>query len=75
MIDDFIRQNVDNDKESFEKSKADGSMDLESRLEQYITEKRAEKVSFLAYTQIFMFFTHPNLHIPIPLLIGCIIAI
>jgi len=51
LIDDFIRQNVDNDKESFEKSKANGSMDLESRLVQYITEKRAEKVSLLAFIE------------------------
>ena len=48
LIDDFIRQNVDNDKESFEKSKADGSIDLESRLEKYISEKRNESVSLLA---------------------------
>jgi type I restriction enzyme R subunit len=48
LIDGFIRQNVDNDKENFEKAKADGSMDLESRLEKYIDEKRVEQVSFLA---------------------------
>jgi type I restriction enzyme R subunit len=51
LIDDFIRQNVDNDKESFEKSKADGSMDLESRLERFIIEKRNEKVSSLAFIE------------------------
>jgi len=49
LMDGFIRQNVDNDKENFVKSKADGSMDLESRLVQYISEKRAEEVSYLAY--------------------------
>lgn len=32
LIDGFIRQNVDNDKDGFSKSKSDGSIDLESRL-------------------------------------------
>jgi type I restriction enzyme R subunit len=48
LIDGFIRQNVDNDRENFVKSKADGSMELESRLEKYIFEKRAEEISLLA---------------------------
>ncbi len=48
LIDDFIRQNIDNDKENFEKAKADGSVDLESRLEKYIFDKRNESVNLLA---------------------------
>jgi len=51
LIDDFIRQHVDNDKESFEKSKADGSVDLESRLGKFIIEKRREKVNSLAFIE------------------------
>ena len=48
LIDDFIRQNIDNDRENFEKSKADGSMDLESRLMKFIEKKQVESVSLLA---------------------------
>ncbi|GHT37961.1 DEAD/DEAH box helicase [Bacteroidia bacterium] len=51
LIDGFIRQNVDNDKENFEKSKADGSMDLESRLTNYIAEARNRAVSYLAFEE------------------------
>jgi type I restriction enzyme R subunit len=51
LIDGFIRQNVDNDKENFEKSKADGSMDLESRLTNYITEARNKAVKRLAFEE------------------------
>jgi type I restriction enzyme R subunit len=51
LIDGFIRQNVDNDKENFEKSKADGSMDLESRLTDYITDARNRAVSYLAFEE------------------------
>lgn len=48
LIDDFIRQNIDNDKENFEKSKTDGSIDMESRLEKFISGKRNESVRLLA---------------------------
>ena len=49
LIDEFIRQIVDNDKENFEKSKADGSINLEVRFRKFIAEKRSEKVSSLAF--------------------------
>ncbi len=48
LIDGFIRQNVDNDATNFEKSKADGSMDLESKLAHYIAEARSRAVKHLA---------------------------
>jgi len=51
LIDGFIRQNIDDDRENFEKSKADGSMDLESRLEQYIAEARSRSVNLLAFEE------------------------
>lgn len=48
LIDGFIRQNIDNDKDGFRKSKSDGSIDLESRLENYIIEQRNEAILDLA---------------------------
>lgn len=48
LIDGFIWQNVDNDKTNFSKSKADGSIDLESRLTEYINQKRSEAVHELS---------------------------
>ena len=48
IIDSFIRENVDNDREWFTRSKADGTMDLESRLTKYVTEARLRAISDLA---------------------------
>lgn len=48
IIDNFIRENVDNDHEGFNRSKADGTMDLESRLTKYVTEARLRAISDLA---------------------------
>jgi len=48
LIDDFIRENVDNDKAGFQQAKADGSMDLESRLNEYIATSRNNAVHSLA---------------------------
>ena len=48
LIDDFIRENVDNDKVGFKQAKTDGSMDLESRLNNYITTARNNAVRELA---------------------------
>ena len=48
LIDDFIRENVDNDKDGFQQAKADGSMDLESRLTNYISMARSRAIHDLA---------------------------
>lgn len=48
LIDGFIRENVDNDKPGFKQAKADGSMDLESRLNDYISSARNKAVRELA---------------------------
>ncbi len=48
LIDGFIKRNVDYDKEGFQRAKADGTMDLESRLKNYIIEKKTEAVENLA---------------------------
>ena len=48
LIDHFIRDNVDNDQAGFVKPKADGKMDLESRLTNYVTQARANAVTSLA---------------------------
>lgn len=48
LIDGFIRENVDNDSAGFVRAKADGSMDLESRLTQYIDTERTKAVETLA---------------------------
>ena len=48
IIENFIRENVDNDHEGFTRSKADGKMDFESRLTEYVTEARLRAISDLA---------------------------
>ena len=48
LIDGFIKANVDYDKEGFQRAKADGTMDLETRLKDYIIEKKTEAVEELA---------------------------
>lgn len=48
LIDGFIRQNVDDNKAGFEKSKADGTMDLEGRLNEYMNKARREAVEYIA---------------------------
>ena len=48
LIDGFIRQNVDNDQDGFNKSKSDGSIDLESRLTTYISQQRNKAIQELA---------------------------
>lgn len=48
LIDDFIRENVDNDKDGFQQAKADGSMDLEGRLTNYISMARSRAIHDLA---------------------------
>jgi len=48
LIDEFIRTNVDYDKEGFQRAKADGSMDLETRLRNYIVDKKTAAVEDLA---------------------------
>lgn len=48
LIDDFITEHIDSDKEGFEKSKSDGSIDLENQLNEFITRKRNQAVQKLA---------------------------
>ena len=48
IIDGFIKANVDSDKEGFERAKADGTIDLETRLKNYIIEKKTRAVEDLA---------------------------
>ena len=48
LIDGFIKQNVDNDKAGFAKAKADGSMDLESRLKEYVSKAKDKAIEELA---------------------------
>ena len=50
LIDDFIQQNVDDDRDNFmaRKQRADGTSDLEERLNNYITNKRNNAVDELA---------------------------
>ena len=48
LIDGFIRQNVDNDPESFVRNKADGTLDLETRLTEYIKAERSNAIVALA---------------------------
>ena len=50
LIDGFIQKNVDDDRDNFVagKHKADGSSDLEERLNNYITEERGNAISKLA---------------------------
>ena len=51
LIDDFIKRNVDYDKAGFQRAKADGTMDLETRLKNYIIERKTEAVEDLAVTE------------------------
>ena len=51
LIDDFIKRNVDYDKAGFQRAKADGTMDLETRLKDYIIEKKTEAVEDLAMVE------------------------
>lgn len=48
LIDGFIKQNVDNDKAGFVKAKADGSMDLEARLKDYVSKAKNRAIEELA---------------------------
>ena len=48
LIDGFIKANVDSDKDGFTRAKADGTMDLEARLKDYIIEKKVQAVEDLA---------------------------
>ena len=48
LIDGFIRQNVDDDQIGFNRSKSDGSMDLESRLTEYISKEKNKAIDDLA---------------------------
>lgn len=48
LIDGFIKENVDYDKEGFQRAKADGTMDLETRLKNYIIDKKVAAVKELA---------------------------
>ena len=48
LIDDFIQQNVDDDREEFERAKADGTMDLESRLNSFVKQERNKAIEQLA---------------------------
>ncbi len=51
LIDGFIKCNVDNDKVGFRRAKADGSVDLESRLREYITEAKHQAIADLAVSE------------------------
>lgn len=51
LIDGFIQQNVDDDRENFERAKADGTMDLEARLNAYVKEKRECAIKDLSETE------------------------
>lgn len=51
LIDGFIQQNVDNDRDGFERAKVDGTMDLESRLNNYVKEERNKAIEQLAKTE------------------------
>lgn len=48
LIDGFIRKNVDNDKAGFNSAKADGTIDLEGRLNRYVAEEKAKAIDNLA---------------------------
>ena len=48
LIDGFIRHNVDDDKAGFARAKADGSIDLETRLTNYVSTARNAAIDRLA---------------------------
>ena len=53
LIDGFIQKNVDEDKENFlmQRQKADGTSELEERLNNYISTEREKAVNSLAYDE------------------------
>ena len=51
LIDGFIREQVDTDPENFEREKADGSIDLETRLIEYVKQKRVEAINDIAVSE------------------------
>ena len=48
LIDGFIQQNVDDDKAGFNRAKADGSIDLETRLTNYVSAARERAIEQLS---------------------------
>ncbi len=48
LIDNFIRQNVDNNRYAFNKAKADGTIDIEGQLNTYIGEAKSLAIKDLA---------------------------
>ena len=48
LIDGFIKRNVDNDKTGFQRAKADGTVDLETRLREYVRESKNIAIKELA---------------------------
>ncbi|WP_153398219.1 type I restriction endonuclease subunit R [Chryseobacterium vaccae] len=48
LFHEFMQENIDNNKEEFERSKTDGTLDLESLLNEFITRKRDEAIHKLA---------------------------
>lgn len=48
LIDGFIRETVDLQKEAFRRQKADGTVDLEGRLRTYVNRVKAEAIAELA---------------------------
>ena len=48
LIDSFIKQEVDNDKDGFKRAKADGTIDLEGRLQRYILKMKNKAIHDLA---------------------------
>lgn len=51
LIDGFIRKNVDEDAANFERQKADGTIDLESRLRNYISNERNAAIQTLSESE------------------------
>lgn len=51
LIDGFIRKNIDEDVANFERQKADGTIDLESRLRNYISDERNAAIEALSETE------------------------
>ncbi|MBR3609701.1 MAG: type I restriction endonuclease subunit R [Bacteroidales bacterium] len=51
LIDGFIKQNIDNDRDGYQRAKADGSIDLEGRLKEYINNAKNIAIADLAKTE------------------------
>lgn len=51
LIDGFIRKNVDEDAVNFERQKADGTIDLEGRLRNYISAERNAAIEAISETE------------------------